>query len=121
MDKRIKKYLHDISESIETIEIFIGANRDFNAYKNDKKTRRAVEREFEIIAEALIRIDRIDSNIIISNKKQIIGMRNRVIHGYDRIDNVIVWGAVVKHLPKLKSEVNDLISNCKKKNNRFQE
>jgi uncharacterized protein with HEPN domain len=71
--------------------------------------RRAIEREFEIIGEALNRIDKIDQTLDIKSKKQIIGMRNRVIHGYDKIDNEIVWGVIVRHLPLLKSEISKLI------------
>jgi uncharacterized protein with HEPN domain len=70
--------------------------------------RRAVEREFEIIGEAMNRIDKIDSGIIISSKKQIISMRNRVIHGYDKIDDEIIWGTIVRHLPILKKEITNL-------------
>jgi len=71
--------------------------------------RRAVEREFEIIGEAMNRIDKIDSEIIISSKKQIISMRNRVIHGYDKIDDEIIWGTIVRHLPILKKEITNLL------------
>ena len=71
--------------------------------------RRAVEREFEIIGEAMNRIGKIDSEIPISSKKQIISMRNRVIHGYDKIDDEIVWGTIVRHLPKLKEEISLLL------------
>ena len=55
------------------------------------------------------RIEKVDSSINISSKKQIISMRNRVIHGYDKIDNEIVWGTIVRHLPKLKEEIKSLI------------
>ena len=78
---------------------------------SDKMLRRAVEREFEIIGEAMNRIERIDPHIEISSKKQIISMRNRVIHGYDKIDNEIVWGTIIRHLPILKKEVSILIKN----------
>jgi len=71
--------------------------------------RRAVEREFEIIGEAMNRLLKLDENIKISAKELIIGMRNRVIHGYDKIDDVIIWGAVVRHLPLLKKEVTALL------------
>ena len=72
--------------------------------------RRAIEREFEIIGEAMNRIDKQDSSIYISSKVQIISMRNRVIHGYDKIDNEIIWGTIVRHLPKLKSEISNLLA-----------
>jgi uncharacterized protein with HEPN domain len=79
MDDKIKKFLLDISESIDSIENYLGDKRDFNIYMSNKMMRRAVEREFEIIGEAMNRIDNLDSMIEISSKKQIISMRNRVI------------------------------------------
>ena len=71
--------------------------------------RRAVEREFEIIGEAMSRIDKINPEITISSKRQIISMRNRVIHGYDKIDNEIIWGTIVRHLLSLKKEIAELL------------
>lgn len=109
MQLEIKKYLFDIRESIESIEKYLGDKRDFNIYLADKMLRRAVEREFEIIGEAMNRIEKLDSSIEISSKRQIISMRNRVIHGYDKIDNEIVWGTIVRHLPTLKIEIENLL------------
>jgi uncharacterized protein with HEPN domain len=111
MNVEIKKYLFDISESIDSIEKFLGDKRDFNVYLANKMLRRAVEREFEIIGEAMNRIERLDPKIEISSKKQIINMRKRVIHGYDKIDDEIVWGTIVRHLPTLKSEISRLLNN----------
>jgi len=71
--------------------------------------RRAIEREFEIIGEALNHIDKLEPSIKISSKKQIISVRNRVIHGYDKIDNEIIWGIIVRHLPALKIEIESLL------------
>lgn len=96
MKLEIKKFLYDIKELIESIENYLGDKRDFKIYTEDKMLRRAVEREFEIIGEAMNRIDRLDSTVNISSKYQIINMRNRVIHGYDKIDNEIIWGTIVK-------------------------
>jgi len=109
MNNKIQKFLYDIRVSIDSIENYLGDKRDFNEYKSNKMLRRAVEREFEIIGEALNYIDKIDSNLEISSKRQIIGMRNRVIHGYDKIDDEIVWGTIVRHLPILKAEVARLL------------
>jgi uncharacterized protein with HEPN domain len=108
MNIEIKKYLLDISESILSIETYLGEKKDFKTYLSDKMLRRAVEREFKIIGEAMSRIEKIDPNIEISGKKQIINMRNRVIHGYDKIDDEIVWGTIVRHLPVLKNEIEKL-------------
>ena len=109
MDNEIKKYLFDIQESIDSIQKYLGDKRDFSAYMSDKMLRRAVEREFEIIGEAMSRIEKLDPTIEISGKRQIINMRNRVIHGYDKIDNEIIWGTVVRHLPTLKTEIDNFL------------
>lgn len=110
MTDEIKKYLFDILESAKSIEEYVGPDLNFKNYQSNKMLRRAVEREFEIIGEALKSIDRINPDLEISGKRQIIGMRNRVIHGYDKIDNEILWGAIVKHLPKLRFEVEHFLS-----------
>ena len=109
MEIEIQKYLHDIKVSIESINTYLGVNRNFSDYQDNKMLRRAVEREFEIIGEAMKMLANIDENIPISSKQQIIGMRNRVIHGYDKIDDEIVWGTIVKHLPTLLHEVSNLL------------
>ena len=109
MDNEIKKYLFDIQESINSIQKYLGDKRDFKVYIADKMLRRAVEREFEIIGEAMSRIEKLDSSIEISSKRHIISMRNRVIHGYDKIDNEIIWGTIVRHLPTLKLEIDNLL------------
>jgi len=109
MDNEIKKYLFDIQESVDSIQKYLGDKRDFKVYLADKMLRRAVEREFEIIGEAMGRIEKLDSTIQISSKRQIISMRNRVIHGYDKIDNEIIWGTIVRHLPTLKTEIDYLL------------
>ncbi len=109
MDNEIKKYLYDIKVSIESIENYLGGKRNFKEYQSNKMLRRAVEREFEIIGEAMGRIEKIFPDIQISSKRQIISMRNRVIHGYDKIDNEIIWGTIVRHLPILKEEVRQLL------------
>jgi uncharacterized protein with HEPN domain len=109
MDNEIKKYLFDIQESIDSIQKYLGDKRDFKVYMADKMLRRAIEREFEIIGEAMTRIEKLDSTIEISSKRQIISMRNRVIHGYDKIDNEIIWGTIVRHLPTLKIEIDNLL------------
>jgi len=109
MDNSILKFLFDIHESITSIENYLGEKRDFNVYMANKMLRRAVEREFEIIGEAMSRIEKLDPSIGISGKKQIISMRNRVIHGYDKIDDEIIWGTIVRHLPILKLEIGNLL------------
>jgi uncharacterized protein with HEPN domain len=67
--------------------------------------KRAVELEFEIIGEAMSRLLKINEDIRITSAQRIVGMRNRVIHGYDMIDDGIIWGTLKKHLPLLKKEI----------------
>lgn len=109
MDHEVKKLLYDIRESIFSIEEYLKDTNDLQTYKAHKMLRRAVEREIEIIGEALNRMHKIDSEIEISGKRQIIGMRNRVIHAYDSVDDEIIWGAIKRHLPELKKEVMELL------------
>jgi len=111
MQDNIKKYLYDILVSTNSIFDFLGEKRDFIAYENDKLLRRAVEREFEIIGEATNRILKIEKDFPIENAERIIGLRNYVIHGYDKVDNVIIWGIISRDLPELKKEVEKLLND----------
>lgn len=109
MQRNIQKYLLDIKESIDSIYTYLGDNRDFSLYKGNKLLRRGVEREIEIIGEAVNNILKIDSAIEISYARRIVDLRNWVIHGYDKVDDVIIWGVISKDIPKLKEQVEKLI------------
>ncbi len=109
MTREIKKHLFDIKTSIDSINEYLGTKRDFLEYQDNKLLRRGIEREIEIIGEAINRILKIDREIQIENARQIVDTRNWVIHGYDKVDDVIIWGIVSNHLPKLKKEIEDLL------------
>ena len=109
MENLKKKYLLDIQEGIQHIEIFTATINSFFDYENNLLVKRAVEREIEIIGEAMNRILKLDEDIEIENAKRIVGVRNRVIHGYDKVDDAIIWGILVKHLPILKKQLEILI------------
>ncbi|MEX1192751.1 MAG: HepT-like ribonuclease domain-containing protein [Brumimicrobium sp.] len=102
-------YLSDISNSIESIYEYLGEERDFNKYESNKLLRRAVERELEIIGEAVNRLLKLDSSIVISDARRIVSLRNWVIHAYDNVDNVIIWGIINKDLPMLEKQVKKLL------------
>lgn len=110
MQLKIAKYLFDISESINSIENYLGDNKDFNDYSKNKLLRRAVERELEIIGEAINNLKKIDDSIRITFQRQIISLRNQIIHSYDNIDDEMIWGIVIKHLPILKIEIENLLN-----------
>ena len=110
MGKRsLKKYLYDIQQSIDSIYEYLGEKRDFFEYERNKQLRRAVERELEIIGEAVNHLLALDENIPIDNARRIVDLRNFVIHGYDKVDNVIIWGVISRDLPKLKQQVDRLM------------
>ncbi len=109
MQRNVDMYLLDILNSIESIENYLGKDRNFTHYESNKLLRRAVERELEIIGEATNRILKLDVNLTISHARRIVDLRNFVIHSYDSIDNVIIWGIVIKDLPLLKEQVVQLL------------
>ncbi len=112
MDSEIKVWLYDIYQAIEEIESYFDEkSMHFQHYITDIKTRRAVERDLEIIGEAVNRIIKEDKNFRIENAQKIIGTRNRIIHGYDTISDDLIWSIVVNHLPKLKNEIKGLMEN----------
>ena len=110
MDINIRTWLLDIQQSIDEIFAFLGDQRDFKTYQNDLKTKKAVERNLEIIGEAVNRILKTDSNFQLKNSKNIIGTRNRIIHSYDNISDEVIWTIVCRELPELKTQVDIYLS-----------
>ncbi len=110
MEIEVKTWLFNVLRSIEEIDsFFIDKPMIFDAYQNDLRTRRAVERNIEIIGEALNRILSKEPEINISNSRKIVDTRNRIIHGYDTVSDEIIWSIVIKYLPQLRKEVQFLL------------
>ena len=110
MDNDIKAWLYDIlNATIEIESFFIDSTKEFAKYQNDLRTKRAVERNIEIIGEALSRILKRDETILISNSRKIVDTRNRIIHGYDSVSDDVIWGIVIRHLPILQTEIRQLL------------
>jgi uncharacterized protein with HEPN domain len=110
MDNDIKTWLYDIFQSINEIDgYYDNKSRIFEEYVSDIKTKRAIERGLEIIGEAANRILKKDKDFKLDNVEKIIGTRNRIIHGYDKISDDLIWSIVINHLPKLKDEVTGLL------------
>ncbi|OFX31687.1 MAG: antitoxin [Bacteroidetes bacterium GWA2_32_17] len=107
MDNEIRTWLFDVLQSITEIEgYFTDKPRKFEDYSKDIRTKRAVERNIKIIGEAINRILIKDINFEIENAQKIIGTRNRIAHGYDKISDDLIWSIVINHLPKLKAEIS---------------
>ena len=109
MKPEILTWLEDIQRSIEEIFDFLPEKRDCFEFERDLKTQKAVERNLEIIGEALNRILKVEPEFPITDSRKIVDTRNRIIHGYDSVSTDIIWLIVNKSLPKLKSEVEELL------------
>ena len=110
MDARLRDALNDILvNSAEILEFVDGM--DFSDYLEDRKTQSAVERKFEIIGEALNRIGRIDEELLekIRDYRSIISFRNILAHGYDGVDERVVWGIIEADLDNLICDTKKLI------------
>ena len=111
MKNQTRKLLFDILDSARSIHEWCHC-RSYEEYEADRQLRRAVEREFEIIGEALNQLMQLDPSTAkhITHIPRIIGFRNRIIHGYNTIDNATVWGVIDRYLPPLIAEVDKLLS-----------
>jgi uncharacterized protein with HEPN domain len=107
--------LYDIKIAIDEIELFLQqlSLLSFNEYKQNLLLKRAIERELEIIGEAMNRIIKKDPNFIqkIEEAKSIISLRNYIIHAYDSVSDENIWAIIQNHLPKLKRQVEILLNH----------
>ena len=101
MDDSINKHLHDILDAINEVESFFGDKpKYFGEFCDDLCLRRAVERDIEIIREAMNRILKENRDIAITNSRKIVDARNYIIHGYDSLSADILWSKNLEHLKK---------------------
>ena len=106
----IGKYLFDIQQACDFLLQFTH-NKSLADYSADPLLRSAVERQFEIVGEALNQLLRVEPTYAsrISDARRIIAFRNRLIHGYDSLADDIVWGVLETNLPVLRREVAALL------------
>ena len=112
MDKDvvILKYLFDVQSSSTAIHIHLSGKSDYKAYLRNITVQRAVERELEIIGEAIGKLLQIDDSVNISYARLIVDLRNKIIHSYDSINNDVIWKIVSKDIPILQNEILNLIN-----------
>ena len=105
------KLLEDMRESAEDVVAFT-AGKSLDDYRAQKQLRRAVERSFEIIGEALAKLAKVDATAAnqISESRKIIAFRNVLIHAYGAIDDGKTWDIVQRDLPVLREEPQKLLS-----------
>jgi len=102
-----RKLLLDLKISCEEILEF-SKGKSFEEFSNDRLLQLATEREFEIIGEALVRLERIEEENLqrrIPEYRKIIGFRNILAHGYDIVDEASLWDFVVNRVPELLEQV----------------
>ena len=103
MEKQVNKLLSDILGCITRIEEFTSEIHSFEEYQSNTLVQNAVERNVEIIGEAVNSLLKISPEIAITSARKIVNTRNLLIHGYDSVDSATVWAILRKHLPVLKS------------------
>ncbi|MEX0682822.1 MAG: HepT-like ribonuclease domain-containing protein [Dehalococcoidia bacterium] len=108
-----KKYLYDVQQAEALIADFT-EGKVFDDYERDALLRSAVERQFEIIGEALAQLARLDDALAarVTEYQRIIAFRNILIHGYADVDNRVVWDVVESKLPRLHLEVEELLAEA---------
>ena len=105
MDEYSRKYLMDVLTACEEVASFFPRKCIFSDFQADTLRQRAVERDAEIMGEALNQLHKHNPNIVLDDARAIIATRNRVIHGYDSVTPEFLWSLVINHIPKLKQDV----------------
>ena len=110
MQPRSRKLLEDVRDAAAFVRQ-ITADRTLRQYSADRMLRQAVERNFEIIGEALKRLAAGDPAMAarIGDYQQVIAFRNILIHGYDLVDHAVVWSVIETQLPALVDDVSSLL------------
>lgn len=111
MQLEIKACLEDVHHAAELILRFT-SEKNYSDYESDALLRSGVERQFEIIGEAINRLRRLDSSSVdkIPHALRIIAFRNILVHGYDVVENTIVWEVVQNNLVPLLGHVRQLMN-----------
>ncbi|OHE79744.1 MAG: hypothetical protein A2107_00565 [Verrucomicrobia bacterium GWF2_62_7] len=110
MKTEAKQRLLDALEACRAVEQF-AQGKDFTAYQADEMLRAAVERKLEVIGEAFTKLADAEPELAerFPDFRKIVGLRNRIIHGYDTVDDEIIWDVVENKLPALRRQVEKFL------------
>lgn len=110
MQRKASKLVLDAFEACRSIQQH-STDVTLEQYCQERWLRRAFEREFEIVGEALSRLLKLDPTVAsrVSELRQIVDFRNRIIHGYDAIDDEIVWKTIQQDVPPLAATLSALL------------
>jgi uncharacterized protein with HEPN domain len=103
------KLAEDVLRCIEEVETFC-RGKTFHDFREDRGLQLIVERELEIIGEALARLHREHPVLAdqIPDVRKIIGLRNVLAHGYDILEHEILWDIVINKIPLLKRDIQGM-------------
>ena len=113
MQIRTAKLLHDcLGASREILELT--ENLTLEDYLSDRVLRLAVERLFEIVGESLNLAVQSDETLrtTLPEYRRVIGLRNRLIHGYEDVNNTAVWGAISRNLPPFMVRLKEVMNQA---------
>lgn len=107
---QVEKYLYDMLSSCEFLLEFTG-NKTIDDYIDDRAFRSALERELQIIGEALIQLEKVSPAVAaeIPEYRNIIGFRHVLVHGYDGLDPETIWNVVETKLQSLAEKIKLLL------------
>lgn len=95
---------------ILSVDEHLEGRRDFAEYEKSKTKRRAVERELEIMGEAMNSLLKLNPSITLTHTRGLVNLRNRIIHAYDFVDNTIIWKILMDDIPVLLNEVEGFLT-----------
>ncbi|MCC6680250.1 MAG: DUF86 domain-containing protein [Phycisphaeraceae bacterium] len=112
MQPEIARYLCDMLTSGKLIQEY-ARGKTIDEFSQHAQLRDAVRWNFCIIGEALSQLARQDESIAvqITDYQKIIGLRNQLIHGYEVIDDAVLWYIKENHLPVLMNELQMLLQS----------
>jgi len=110
MKTQTKKLLLDAYTACLAIKSFV-TDRTFTDYEQSLMMRSAAERQFEIIGEALHHAEVFEPEVagLLPEIHRIVGMRNRIIHGYDSVDDELLWQTIQNNIPKLSKHLAQIL------------
>ncbi|MEU6268112.1 HepT-like ribonuclease domain-containing protein [Saccharopolyspora shandongensis] len=110
MQRDARAYLWDALQAAELLREF-GEGQDFAGYQANAMLRSAVERQFEIIGEALNQLSKADFELAaqVPDLGRIVAFRNILIHGYAAVDDALVWQVLTDRLPGLTDTLRGLL------------
>jgi uncharacterized protein with HEPN domain len=105
-----KAFLYDIQQAAQHLQEF-AKGKKLEDYSSDVLLRSAIERQFEIVGEALSQLAKSNLEVAaqISEYRRIISFRNILVHGYAKVDDRVVWNVLQEKLPTLQVEVEKLL------------